>query len=157
LEFGAKIRNGHKYNNSYSPKYTVNKGVTIPVAQFAGSFTDPTYYDGAYSWPSMIPDYSLVQNYVLAHQNQFTFSGGPGPNKNSFDLTERVTAGYVMNSLDLASNVRLVTGVRIESTHVDTRSYQTTTGRQDYKAGGNYTDVLPSAALKFATWDNGGL
>ena len=107
-----------------SPTYTVIKGVTIPVAQFAGSFTDPNYYDGSYPWPSQIPDFTQIQSYVTAHPEQFTFSGGPGPNKSSFDLTERVTAGYVMNSMDLAARVRLVTGVRIESTHVDTRSFQ---------------------------------
>ena len=154
LEFGGKIRHGHKDNNTNSPKYTVIKGVTIPVAQFAGSFTDPNYYEGSYPWPSKIPDFTQIQSYVGAHPEQFTFSGGPGPNKSSFDLTERVTAGYVMNSMDLAARVRLVAGVRIESTHVDTRSFQTSSGQEDYVAGGDYTDVLPSAALKFATSEN---
>ncbi|MGH9409191.1 MAG: carboxypeptidase regulatory-like domain-containing protein, partial [Vicinamibacterales bacterium] len=41
IEFGGKIRNGHKDNNTNSPKYTVINGVTIPVAQFAGAFADP--------------------------------------------------------------------------------------------------------------------
>jgi TonB-dependent receptor len=59
-----------------------------------------------------------------------------------------------MNSLDLAARVRLVAGVRIESTHVDTRSFQTSSGQEDFKAGGDYTDALPSAALKFATSEN---
>ena len=49
LEFGGKIRNAHKYNDSYTTTYTVAKGVTIPVAPFAGSFTDPNYYDKALS------------------------------------------------------------------------------------------------------------
>jgi TonB-dependent receptor len=154
LEFGAKIRNAHKDNQTNSPKYTVNRGQTIPAAQFAGSFTDPNYYDGHYPWPAEIPDYTQIESYVAAHPEQFTFSGGPGPNKNSYDMTERVTAGYVMNTLDLAARARLVAGVRVESTHVDTLSFQASTGQQDFKGGGNYTDVLPSAALKFATSDN---
>ena len=135
-------------------KYTVKKGVTIPVAQFPGSFTDPNYYDGSYPWPSVIADFKQIQSYVAAHPDQFTLTGGPGPNKNSFDLTERVTAGYVMNSMDLGARMRLVAGARVESTHVDTRSFQASTGQQDYKAGGDYTDVLPSASLKVAIAEN---
>ena len=154
IEFGGKIRNEHKDNNTNSPTYTVIKGQVIPVAQFAGTFTDPNYYDGSYPWPSQIPDFTQIQSYVGAHPSQFTFSGGPGPNKSSFNLTERVAAGYVMNSIDLGTRMRLVSGVRIESTHVDTQSFQASTGLEDFQAGGNYTDVLPSASLKVATGGN---
>ncbi len=157
IEFGGKIRNGHKDNNTNSPTYTVIKGQTIPVAQFAGTFTDPNYYDGSYPWPSQIPDFTQIQSYVTTHPGQFTFSGGPGPNKSSFELTERVTAGYVMNSMDLGTRVRLVTGARIESTHVDTLSFQSSSGLEDFKGGSDYTDVLPSASLKFATSENGAI
>ena len=155
LEFGGKFRNGHKYDNSYTTTYTVKSGVTIPVAQFAGSFTDPNYYDGSYPWPSKNVDFTQVQNYVTAHPDQFNVTGGvPGPNESSFDLTERVTSAYAMNSVDLGTRMRLVAGVRIESTHVDALSFNSNTGLEDFRAGGNYTDVLPSAALKFATSDN---
>src|SRR5262249_50820823 len=68
-----------------------------------------------------------------------------------FDLTERVAAGYVMNSVDLSSRAHLIAGVRIESTHLDTLSFNANTGRQDFAAGGDYTDVLPSVAMKFTT------
>ena len=77
LEFGGKFRNAHKYNDSYTTTYTVKKGVTIPVAQFAGSFTDPNYYDGAYPWPSQNADFTQIQSYVAAHPEQFTVTGGP--------------------------------------------------------------------------------
>jgi len=154
IEFGGKFRNAHKDNQTNSPKYTVMKGVTIPAAQFAGTFNDPNYYDGHYPWPAAIPDYTKIQSYVGAHPEQFVFTGGPGPNKNSYDLTERVSAGYVMNTLDLSSRARLVAGVRVEQTHIDTLSFQASTGQQDFKGGGDYTDVLPSASLKFATSEN---
>jgi TonB-dependent receptor len=154
LEVGAKIRNGHKYNDAYTTTYTVNKGVTIPVAPFAATFADPDYYDRVYPWPSKNVDFEQVQNYVFAHPNEFTATGGPGANKSQYDLTERVTAGYVMESLDLSARARLVAGVRVESTHVDTLSFNTNTGREDFTAGGNYTDVLPSVALKIAASPN---
>src|SRR5262249_5670581 len=112
LEFGGKARNGHKFDDSYTTTYTVNKGVVIPVAPFAGSFTDSSYYDNSYPWPSKNVDYLQVQNFVLANPNLFARSGGPGPNSANYDLTERVTAGYVMNSVDLTPRARLVAGVR---------------------------------------------
>jgi TonB-dependent receptor len=150
LEFGGKIRNGHKYDDSYTTTYTVNKGATIPLGQFAGTFTDPKYYENVYPWPTQNVEYTLVQNYVQANPQQFTVSGGPGPNSSQFDLTERVAAGYVMNTVDLSARSRLVAGVRLEVTHVDTLSFNENTGRQDFSAGGDYLDVLPSVAFKFA-------
>src|SRR5581483_3510606 len=145
LEFGAKFRDAQKYNNSYTTTYTVAKGVTIPIAPFAGSFIDPNYYGDNYPWPTANVDYNLVQGYVATHPQQFVVTGGPGPNNADFNLTERVAAAYVMNTIDLSPKARLVAGVRIESTHVDTLSFNANTGRQDFSAGGNYTDVLPSA------------
>jgi TonB-dependent receptor len=154
LEFGAKVRNGHKYDNSYTTKYTVAKGVTIPLAPFARTFSDPRYYDGAYPWPSTNVDYLKLQTYVAANPSQFTVSGGPGVNKTNFDLTERVSAGYVMNTIDLAPRVRLVAGVRVEATHVAALSFNANTKLEDFRAGGNYVDALPSASLRFGLSDN---
>ncbi len=154
IEFGGKLRNASKYNDSYTTTYTVKKGVTIPVAQFGGSFADPNYYGGTYPWPSNNAEFTPIQNYVAAHPDQFTVTGGPGPNSSQYDLTERVGAGYVMNSLDLSARVRLVAGLRIESTHVSTTSFNNNTGLKDFTAGGDYTDVLPSASLKFSTTPN---
>lgn len=154
FEVGGKVRNGHKYNDSYTTSYAPVRGVTIPAAQFAGTFTDPNYYNNVYPWPSQNVDYTLIQNYVTAHPNQFTVTGGPGPNRNDYDLTERVTAGYVMNSLDLSRRMRLVGGVRFESTHVNTLSYDNNTSLENFRAGGDYFDALPSVSFKLATSDN---
>jgi outer membrane receptor protein involved in Fe transport len=59
-----------------------------------------------------------------------------------------------MNSLDVSSRVRLIAGVRFESTHVNTTSFNSNTGQKDFTAGGDYTDVLPSASVKFSTTPN---
>jgi TonB-dependent receptor len=55
-----------------------------------------------------------------------------------------------MNTIELASRVRLVAGLRVEATHVDTLSFDETAGTLSYKAGRDYTNVLPSASLRFA-------
>jgi TonB-dependent receptor len=154
LEFGGRIRNATKYDHSYTTTYTVARGVTIPIAPFAGSFADANYYDKSYPWPQQNVDYSLVQSYVQTHPQQFTVTGGPGPNNSNYNLTERVGAGYVMNTIDLSSRARFIAGVRIESTHVETLSFNANTGQQDFSAGGNYVDVLPSASVKFAATPN---
>jgi TonB-dependent receptor len=154
LEVGGKIRDAHKFDDSYTTTYTVVKNATVPIAQFAGSFADPKYYDNSYPWPNRNVDYPSVQAYVQAHPEQFIVTGGPGPNKSNYDLTERVGAGYVMNTIDVSSRARLIAGVRIESTHVDTLSFNVNSGKRDFSAGGDYTDVLPSASVKVAMTPN---
>jgi outer membrane receptor protein involved in Fe transport len=59
-----------------------------------------------------------------------------------------------MNTIDLSSAARLVAGVRIESTHVSALSFNNNTKQQDFTAGGNYTDLLPSVAFKYAATPN---
>ena len=71
-------------------------------------------------------------------------------NENNYDLIERIPAGYVMNTIELAPRFRLVVGVRFEATHVDTTSFDSNNGTLSFKAGGDYLDVLPSASLRFA-------
>lgn len=157
FEFGFKVRNGHKYDDSYGRSYTVNKGMTVGVGQFAGDFTDSNYYNNTYPFPSQNADYTKIQSFVLANPNMFTFSGGPGANSANYTLIERVMAGYLMNSIDLSSRFRLVTGVRFEATHLNTRSFDANTGLISYSAGGDYLDVLPSAALRYALDKESGL
>jgi len=154
IEAGVKVRHGHKYNDSYTTTYTANKAVTIPVSPFAGNFADTNYYDGAYPWPSRNVDFTRVETYVRANPSQFTVTGGPGANKSQFDLTERVAAAYVMNSFDVSPRARLIAGVRVESSNVHTLSFNSNTGREDFTAGGKYTDVLPSVSLKIAAAPN---
>src|SRR5262249_2451712 len=144
----------HKYNDSYTTTYTVARGVTVPTAQFAGTFVDPNYYEKNYPWPSQNVDFQQVQTYVQSHLSQFVVTGGPGVNKSDFDFTERVGAGYVMNTIDVSPAARVIAGVRIESTHVSTLSFNNNTKQEDFTAGGNYADVLPSVALKYAATPN---
>ena len=91
---------------------------------------------------------------VLAPRISSRRAAAQGANKSQFDLTERVAAAYAMETIDLSARARLVAGVRVESTHVDTLSFNGNTGLEDFRAGGNYTDVLPSVALKIAAAPN---
>jgi outer membrane receptor protein involved in Fe transport len=177
VEFGAKIRNAHKFDDTYNSFYTVpvetdssgnpildSNGNTIPIPvpisahpEWNGTFSDPKYYDSTYkslgAWPA-ITDWGKLRGWVESNKSQLVFNGGPGINSNNYDLIERIPAGYVMNTIELARRVRLVAGVRIEATHVDTLSFDSgatpTPTTLTYKAGGDYINVLPSASLRFA-------
>jgi TonB-dependent receptor len=166
FELGAKIRNAHKFDNTYNTSYTVpndDNGNPIPVAvaahpEWDGAFTDPVYYDGTYGgkyWP--VTDWGKLRGWVESNKSQLVFNSDPQPNQNNFDLIERIPAGYVMNTIELASRVRLVAGLRVEATHVDTTSFDETTNTLTYKAGGDYTNILPSASLRFALDKNSDL
>jgi TonB-dependent receptor len=173
FEFGGKIRNAHKFDNTYNKwwttpvyhtgdpipiingfPYPATNGNSIPIADSAhpewnSSFSNPNYYDKTYP-AGNYTDWAKVYEWVLKNQGQLTFNIDPQPNSNNYDLIERIPAGYLMNTIELASRVRLVTGVRFEATHVDTLSFDSTANTLSYHAGGDYLNVLPSASLRFA-------
>jgi TonB-dependent receptor len=162
LEVGAKVRNAHKFQDALDPVYdSVNNPV---MTAFLGSFTNPNYYDGAYpgSFTQPTADYGKIRSYFnnnVSNPNLFvpdTASTAQNGYPNNFDLIERITAGYVMNTLQFG-RVRLQTGVRFENTNENLLGYQVL-----YDGNGNvasiapltrnhsYLDVFPSAQLKFS-------
>jgi TonB-dependent receptor len=154
FEFGGKIRNAHKFDDTYDESFKAN-GTTLVSAhpEWDSDFTDSNYYDKTYHI-GPVTDYNKVESYVNSNKGLFTQSGGPGVNANNYDFVERIPAGYVMNTIELASRFRLVTGVRFEATHLTTLSFDPNLTpaptKLTYKAGGDYLDVLPSASLRFA-------
>ncbi len=154
FEFGGKIRNAHKFDDTYDESFKPG-GTTLVSAhpEWNSDFTDPSYYDKTYHI-GRVTDYNKVESYVNSNKGLFTQSGGPGVNANNYDFVERIPAGYVMNTIELASRLRLVTGIRFEATHLTTLSFDPNLTPAPttltYKAGGDYLDVLPSASLRFA-------
>src|SRR5262249_14498735 len=110
-----------------------------------GSFRDPDYCDGTYHFPNT-PDYAKVRSFAIASG----LINPSGVNSANYNLIERVSAGYLMNTLDLTRRIRLVAGVRFEATHVDTRSFDDATQTVSIPGGSDYLDVLPSVSLRFA-------
>lgn len=163
VEFGGKIRNAHKFDDTYNSGFALDQDDngnyinSIPISQhpeWNTGFNDPNYYDGTYrngkATYGTVTDYSKVRAWVESHPGALPAFGGPGLNKHNYDMIERIPAGYVMNTIELASRVRLVAGLRVEATHVDTTSFDNRTKALTFKAGGDYTDILPSASLRFA-------
>jgi TonB-dependent receptor len=142
LEFGGEFRNAHKGQNAYAPTYDYcpqadpmyqnhqictpadDNATPIDSEAFSSGFRDPQYYDGTYHIGEMTDHYK-VDHYLAANPGLLpldvpaTRSSSDSAN---FDLIERVSAGYIMNTLNL-DRLRLQTGLRLEATHEYARGY----------------------------------
>jgi TonB-dependent receptor len=163
FETGFYIRNAHKFDDSYEIDWCPIISPTTPApplaSQFLSGFTNHNYYNGHYPYGPGI-SWEKVQSYFAANQSAFTNDPNnqfspcaqnfpKGANSNNFDLVERVTAGYVMDSLDF-SRFRIVGGVRFEGTQDDTLSLDTTVtpNTVTFPGHGSYISYLPSVSVR---------
>ena len=148
IEVGGKFRNEHKFDNSFTPDFSVPAGMTLlPLNTFPNVFSNSDYYNGAYPL-----GYNPGYRAVLAAFNTAmpgALSGPPVVSGNNFDLLEKVSAGYLMNTIDF-NRVRLVAGVRFEGTNLDALSFDSVAGTLTSKLGGSYLKVLPSVSARIA-------
>jgi len=167
FEFGLKVRNAHKGQDAYSPTYDIsncidgNGELTLPGCQmsnFLSGFNNPHYYFNAYNLGPVINYNPIVKNY-----QQFVSLDGPattfGSDASNFDLTERVSAAYAMNTIEFG-RFRLQTGLRFEATQLDILGFQVI---NNVDMNGNplpstvnpqlantwYWDPLPSVQLRY--------
>jgi len=119
FEFGAKFRNAHKFEDAQDPTY--NSVDTPAMTQFVSTFTNSDYYDKTYAFGPTV-DYSKLLSFFNANvsdPNSFaldTASTAQNSFPNNYDLIERISSGYVMNTIDLG-RVRLQAGLRFEGTN----------------------------------------
>jgi TonB-dependent receptor len=166
IEIGGKIRNGHKFDDSYTLGY--DPTVTLADTMFLSQFGNSDYYNGTYKFGPVV-SYGKVLNYFKGHPKLFalepydpngntTIGGNPG----NFDLVERISAGYVMHTTDFG-RFHVIVGFRVEETMLDTTSFatmvdaagDTTFGTKS--ASGSYLRLLPSASVRYALTANSGL
>ena len=148
IEVGGKFRNEHKFDNSFTPDFSVPAGMTLlPMNTFPNVLSNSNYYNGAYPL-----GYNPGYRAVLAAFNTAMPGALSGPSVvsgNNFDLIEKVSAGYLMNTIDF-NRVRLVAGVRFEGTNLDALSFDSVAGTLTSKLGGSYLKVLPSVSARIA-------
>jgi TonB-dependent receptor len=149
IEVGGKFRNAHKFDDSYTPTYTPNG--SIPMTDFIGRFTDSNYYSGNYKF-GQTTDWGKLINYLNANPSQFTLDPTTvGVNPGNFDLVEKVSAGYVMDTIDF-SKVRVVAGVRFEGTNLFTSTPAFDSNNNflgNTVMNGSYVKVLPSGSVRY--------
>ena len=160
FEFGFKIRNGHKGQFAFSPAL-IGTGPTMD--QFLNDLTNKRFYGGSYHLGPLV-DYDKVVAYNNTHPGvlvedpfQTALNGDAG----NFNYDERITAGYLMNTIELGK-FHLQTGLRFEGTNLKTTGYQVTTvpstdadpsgygGTVPVFGSSSYLDVLPSVQLRYA-------
>lgn len=151
VEIGGRFRNAHKFDDTYSIELDPN--TDIPFSQFPSEFSNSNYYDGSYKLGPN-PTYQTINKFILANPTLFDSSSSLGIDPANYDLVEKVSAGYIMNTVDLNSRLRLVAGVRFEGTNLKTVSFDTTTNTLTDVAKGSYLKVLPSASLRVALTSN---
>jgi TonB-dependent receptor len=146
IEIGGKFRSAHKFDDSYTPTYAPNG--SVPLTQFLSTFTDPNYYMNNYKF-GVATNWQKLINYLNTNPAAFTLDPTTvGVNGGNFDLVEQVSSGYVMDTIDF-NKVRLVAGVRIEGTDLNTTSFDVQTNTLSFKQNGSYINVLPSASVRF--------
>src|SRR5580704_5712354 len=159
IEVGGKLRNGHKYQNATSPVWIPNG--TFLMSDFLSGFKANNYYQGAYNY-GPVTSFKVLQNFFNANPNDFTLDVSDthlGSDPNNFNLTERISAGYVVNNLQFG-RFRLQTGLRLEATQLDIQGFQVLTVPSGPNAGDWlsttpevarqwYIDPLPSAQLRY--------
>jgi len=157
FELGFKIRNAHKfqdaaqdnYNTSFDPASS-SPDPAFQLSGFQGSFRDPDYYDKIYSF-GPTADYSKVRSFFNANRNNTSLfqldQQGTLLNtiSNNYDLVERITAGYAMNTLEFG-RVRLQTGLRFEATKEEVQGNQVLLDSSGNLCGPLSTDPICAGA-----------
>jgi TonB-dependent receptor len=148
IEVGGKFRNEHKFDDSFTPDFKVPAGMTLlPLNTLPSVLSNSNYYNGAYPL-GYNPGYRAVLAAFKAIMPT-ALSQTPVVSGNNFDLVEKVSSGYVMNTIDF-SKLRFVAGVRFEGTNLDALSFDSVAGMLSSKLGGSYVKVLPSASVRIA-------
>jgi TonB-dependent receptor len=167
FEFGFKERNAHKGQNAYSPVYDNPSSAAPLMTTYLSGFTNPNYYFNDYrlgpvvQWPLIL---GSLPN--LVNQNILTLDVGAthlGSDASNFEYTERVSAAYTMNTVDMG-RFRLQLGFRVEATQLDTLGYIVANDNNgNYlsttpaPANNWYWNPLPSAQLRYRLTDDSDL
>jgi TonB-dependent receptor len=168
LEFGGQFRNAHKGQFATSPTYDCqgvdSNGNPIPcgtlplMSQFTTSFTNPSYYGGSYQF-GPITSFDLITKWLATNPGVLPYdSGATHLNSDSADynLQERISAGYIMNTVELGSRIHLQTGLRIEATNESNTGYLVTldangnwVSTTPRHGSASYVDPLPSVQFRY--------
>jgi hypothetical protein len=163
------VRNGHKYQDATENVYDGWNAASYPMTQFLSDFSSNNYlnndYFGGHYGP--VSDFNKLQRFTLSSLSNYLdgYKTASSSYPNIFGLNERITAGYVMESMDFGK-LHVVAGVRFEGTQMDTHGYNVIL----YPAGSkncavatgcgvpvpvsnspSYVDALPSISLRYPT------
>jgi TonB-dependent receptor len=160
LDFGIKVRNAHKTQFQNDLIFD-SPSANITLNQVLGTFTNPTYYGGAYKYGPM-SDYNKIIQQASANLSNLGYDSSASRIQSDpadFDANERVYAGYVMNTIGF-DRLTIQTGLRIEATDDSYRANQVNLSNGNWVSttpitgSGNYINVLPSIQLQYRIQQN---
>lgn len=163
IEVGGNFRNVNKFNDSYVLTLTPNGALpastfpngTIPMNTFANRLVNTNYYNGGNYNLGYNPTYEDAMAFANAHPSFFTSNSTFGQAPQDYGLVEKVSAGYVMNSIDLSSRFRLIAGLRVEGTTDRVNNFSIGNGTFTPNSfSGSYNTILPSASLRYSVGSN---
>lgn len=148
IEYGGKFRNEHKYADTYNVTLTPNG--SIAMTTFPNRLVYKHFYNGGAYPMGYNPNAEDVVAYANAHPTDFIIDSTQGQDPSQFSLLEKVSAGYVMNTVDFSNGVRFIAGLRIENTNDNVHNLAFgDTGVTPNVFSGSYYTLLPSASLRF--------
>jgi len=161
LKVGVRIRDEAKHYTRGNLSFGDTSSSAYPLSQALTSFSDPSFYSSLASGFTLgpLPDLGITNGWENAHPAAFADQSNPVRNAlASFAGSERIYAGYAMNTVDVG-RLRLNLGVRVEATrsaytgHVAAKD---STGTTVSVANGsqNYADFFPSAQLRYSADQN---
>ncbi len=158
VKFGGALRLRDKSANEDREVFDDFAGVGgVPnLAQFVEG-SEPRFQHGAFG-PRISA--SALQNYFFSNLDTLRATGldtgatNEDSNVGDFESSEDVTALYLMGTLDVSDNVRLIGGVRYEDTDFETQGrivdIENETAALAPEVSNSYSNVLPSLHLR---WD----
>jgi TonB-dependent receptor len=162
FEVGAKVRDANKTRTVTDQYFNATGLPALTVAGALGPLSDPGYYFGSYQ-VGPLTDYNKIASFLAANPSAIALSFDQTRQRddpNNYQATERVWAGYAMNTLEMGSN-HLQAGVRIEATQSSYTGYHVTLdGAGHYVSttpvtgDRTYTNVLPSVQYRYAFDEN---
>lgn len=165
FEFGGKVRNAHKFEDASYQFYDFTGAAPPTIATFQSSFTNPDYYEKSYTLGPLV-DYNKVNAFFAANPGAFTLNVNRSKQRtdpNNFDIIERVSAGYFMNTVDVG-RFHLLAGLRFEGTQEDLLGYHVTFDSKGNYASttpvtrkSSYVDPLPSVQVRYALTSESGI
>lgn len=160
FEFGAQVRNAHKGQYATQPTYdNFSPSATPPsMTQFVTPFKNPSFYGGSYQL-GPITSFEQIQAWLGQNPGALpldTSATHLNSDPANYNLQERITAGYAMNTIDFNGKFHLQTGLRIEATNEANTGYQVINdgngnwvSTQAVNGGGSYVDFMASVQFRY--------
>jgi TonB-dependent receptor len=161
FEMGFTVRDAHKTQLQNDQFYYASN--TFGMDQLLGTDSNPNYYDKTFNGYGPMTNYNKIQS-LLASQLQTGFTPQPSRDRivsdaASWDTSERVYGGYLMNSIQLGK-IRLQGGLRIEGTSEGFRANKVTLNNGTYDhtdpvtGTSGYVNLLPSIQFQYLIEQN---